>query len=75
MHFSNLLSVAACLSAVSAQYKGFNYGSTLTNGTAKTQQNFEDEFNTAKGLVGAPGFTSARLYTVSPSSQNISDKF
>lgn len=50
--------------AVSAQVKGFNYGSTFTDSSAKQQSDFENEFKTAQGLVGASGFTSARLYTM-----------
>ena len=36
-------------------YKGFNYGSGA---------DFQNEFNTAKNLVGTSGFASARLYTM-----------
>lgn len=65
MHFlSTSLSFAATLSAVAAQYKGFNYGSTLTDGSAKDQAYFESEFAAAKVLAGTTGFTSARLYTM-----------
>lgn len=58
---ATLLALAA---AVSAQVKGFNYGSTLTDSSAKQQADFENEFKTAQGLVGGSGFTSARLYTM-----------
>ncbi len=67
MRTSTFLSVAAALtSSVSATvYQGFNYGSTFTDGTAKTQADFEAEFAAAKNLVGTSGaFTSARLYTM-----------
>jgi len=64
MLIKNLLAIAASIAAASAQYKGFNYGSTNADGTIKDQQHFTDEFNTAKNLVGASGFTSARLYTM-----------
>ncbi|CCG84929.1 protein of unknown function [Taphrina deformans PYCC 5710] len=63
MQFSNILSLAATVSVAAAQYKGFNYGSTHTDGSAKTQADFEAEFAAAKSLTGATGFTSARLYT------------
>jgi hypothetical protein len=66
MHTSTFLSIAASFSSVSAStvYKGFNYGSTFTDGSAKVQSDFQKEFNVAKNLVGATGFTSARLYTM-----------
>ena len=57
-------SILALASAASAQIKGFNYGSTFTNGAAKTQADFENEFTTAANLEGTSGFTSARLYTM-----------
>ncbi|KAL1844847.1 hypothetical protein VTK73DRAFT_1681 [Phialemonium thermophilum] len=62
---SGLLALAATVSSALAAFQGFNYGSTFTNGAAKAQSDFEAEFKTAQGLVGAPGggFTSARLYT------------
>ncbi|KAK3487829.1 glycoside hydrolase superfamily [Neurospora hispaniola] len=63
---SQLVALAATLSTVMGAYQGFNYGSSFTNGAAKQQPDFEAEFRTAQGLVGAPagGFTSARLYTM-----------
>jgi len=65
MRTSTFLSIVALPSFVLATiYKGFNYGSTFTDGSAKTQTDFEDEFNAAKNLVGTSGFTSARLYTM-----------
>lgn len=57
-------SLLALATTVSAAVKGFNYGSTFTDGSAKQQADFENEFKTAQGLVGASGFTSARLYTM-----------
>jgi len=66
---TTLLALAASISTVTAAaYQGFNYGSTNSDGSIKTQQTYQDEFKTAKNLVGASGFTSARLYTsiVSP---------
>ncbi|RDW71655.1 hypothetical protein BP5796_07689 [Coleophoma crateriformis] len=66
MRSSTFLSLATSFSAVSATvYKGFNYGNTFTDGSAKTQADFEAEFHAAKNLVGTSGgFTSARLYTM-----------
>lgn len=65
MHTSTFLSMVALSSSASATiYKGFNYGSTFTTGAAKNQSDFQDEFTAAKNLVGATGFTSARLYTM-----------
>ncbi|KAL1641493.1 hypothetical protein SLS58_005998 [Diplodia intermedia] len=64
MRYSTLLGLAASLSTAAAQIKGFNYGSTLTTGAAKSTADFTTEFNMAKNLVGASGFTSARLYTM-----------
>ncbi|KAH7630664.1 glycoside hydrolase superfamily [Sordaria sp. MPI-SDFR-AT-0083] len=63
---SQLAALAATLSTAMGAYQGFNYGSSFTNGAAKQQSDFETEFRTAQGLVGAPagGFTSARLYTM-----------
>lgn len=64
---SLLLATFLSLSSVSGVvYQGFNYGSTFNDQSPKQQSDFENEFNTAKALIGAPanGFTSARLYTV-----------
>lgn len=60
------MAFAATFSSAFAVYQGFNYGSTFTNGAAKTEADFEAEFKNAQGLVGAPGggFTSARLYSM-----------
>ena len=65
-HLSRLAALAATISTAMGAYQGFNYGSTFTTGAAKQQSDFEAEFRTAQGLVGAPagGFTSARLYTM-----------
>ncbi|KAH8820829.1 GPI-anchored cell wall beta-1,3-endoglucanase EglC [Xylogone sp. PMI_703] len=61
----DLLAVAAALSTASATFQGFNYGSTQSDGSIKTQQDFQVEFQTAKKLAGTNGaFTSARLYTM-----------
>jgi glucan endo-1,3-beta-D-glucosidase len=66
MRSSVLLQLAASLAAVSAQYQGFNYGATGSDGySIRTEAQFEALFKTAKGLVGTNGgFTSARLYTM-----------
>lgn len=64
MRSQTLVSLAASISAANAVYTGFNYGSTQTDGTIKSQQDFADEFTTAQNLVGTSGFTSARLYTM-----------
>jgi len=63
MRSSTILSLAASLSTAAAISQGFNYGSTNADGTYKVQSDFENDFNTAKNLVGTSGFTSARLYT------------
>lgn len=64
MRYSSLLGLAAGITTAAAQYKGFNYGNTLTTGAPKSLADFTNEFNLAKNLVGASGFTSARLYTM-----------
>lgn len=58
---SGLLALAT---TASAAVKGFNYGSTFSNGAPKQQSDFEAEFSAAQKLAGAPGFTSARLYSM-----------
>jgi glucan endo-1,3-beta-D-glucosidase len=59
------LAFAAAISSALAAFQGFNYGSTFNTGAAKMQADFEAEFKTAQGLIGAPGvFNSARLYTM-----------
>lgn len=61
---STLVALAASLSTVTAQvYKGFNYGATNTDNSAITESQYQSDFTTAQNLVGASGFTSARLYT------------
>jgi hypothetical protein len=64
MRTSVFLAAAASLSTAYAQIKGFNYGATQTDGTIKSQTDFENEFKTAQNLVGTSGFNSARLYTM-----------
>lgn len=60
-HVSALLSLSPLIAAVQ---KGFNYGSTNSDGSCRDQSDFEDLFSTARNLVGNSGFTSARLYTM-----------
>lgn len=61
----SLAAIAAVLPQALAAYQGFNYGSTFTDGSAKAQTDFENDFKTAAGLDGTNGaFTSARLYTM-----------
>jgi glucan endo-1,3-beta-D-glucosidase len=57
------LALAALIATAAAQSKGFNYGSTNDDGSVRDQGQFQALFTTAQGLVGAPGFLSARLYT------------
>lgn len=64
MRSSGLLAIAAAVSSVSAVSTGFNYGANNADGTFKFQADYEKEFTTAQGLVGASGFSSARLYTM-----------
>ncbi|RSM20444.1 hypothetical protein CDV31_000668 [Fusarium ambrosium] len=62
---SHILTLAVTLGIASAAFQGFNYGTTLSDGSAKTQSDFENEFKTAASLEGTGGaFTSARLYTM-----------
>lgn len=63
MYLRSLITVAGLVSFASAQVKGFNYASTLTDGSAKSQAVFEAEFAAAKALPGGNVFNSARLYT------------
>lgn len=59
-----LAAFAACFSTAYSQYQGFNYGSTNTDNSAVTLEQFTNDFTTAKALVGTnDAFTSARLYT------------
>lgn len=64
MQLINALAVAMSVSPAAAAIKGFNYGSTFNDNSIKVQSDFESEFKTAAGLVGAEDFTSARLYTM-----------
>lgn len=65
MLFSSAVALGALLASVSAQtYKGFNYGGTHTDNTPIVESQYESQFKAAQGLVGASGFTSARIYTL-----------
>jgi len=68
MRFAAALAVAAAaISGALAQdtlILGFNSGASDDTGKAKTQEDFEKEFKTAKTLEGAPGnFSAIRLYS------------
>lgn len=58
---ATLLSLSTLTAAVE---KGFNYGSTNSDGSCRAEGDFSNLFTTAKNLVGNSGFTSARLYTM-----------
>ena len=59
-----LAACAACFSTACSQFQGFNYGSTNTDGSPVTLEQFTNDFTTAKALAGTnDAFTSARLYT------------
>ncbi|KAK8252858.1 glycoside hydrolase superfamily [Phyllosticta capitalensis] len=64
MLISRLLALTASVAAAAAQIKGFNYGSTFSDGSVKQLADFENEFRTAQGLVGTSGFSSAHLFTM-----------
>lgn len=59
-----LTTLTALLPTTLAAVKGFNYGSTFTDGTYKQLADYTNDFNSAKNLAGTSGFTSARLYTM-----------
>ena len=55
---------AACFSTAYSQFQGFNYGSTNTDNSPVTLDQFTNDFTTAKALAGTNhAFASARLYT------------
>ncbi|KAF6229800.1 hypothetical protein HO173_011230 [Letharia columbiana] len=59
-----LAAFAACFSLSQSAFQGFNYGSTNTDSSPVTLEQFTSDFTTAKALVGTnDAFTSARLYT------------
>ena len=61
----NLITIVALASSATAQaIKGFNYGPTNPDGSYSQKSDFVNGFSTAQKLVGAPGFNSARLYTM-----------
>ncbi|KAF1964510.1 GPI-anchored cell wall beta-1,3-endoglucanase EglC [Bimuria novae-zelandiae CBS 107.79] len=65
--FTTAVALAATLSAAYAQngYKGFNSGSTFSNGQNKQQVDFAYEMRAAQQLPGTNGaWTSMRLYTM-----------
>ncbi|KAL8717604.1 MAG: hypothetical protein Q9181_008303 [Wetmoreana brouardii] len=65
MRVSTVFALAASFATAYGQvYQGFNYASVFTNNAPVAQQDFENEFNTAKQLQGTSGFTSARLFTM-----------
>jgi len=72
---STVLAIAAAAAGVvdaataaNTGLKGFNYGAFFLNQQAKVQSDFAYEFNRAKSLPGTSGWTSARLYTMGPTS-------
>lgn len=58
---ATLLSLSTLTAAVQ---KGFNYGSTNSDGSCRAQGDFDNLFSVAQNLNGNSGFTSARLYTM-----------
>ena len=67
-----LAAFAACFHTAYSQFQGFNYGSTNTDGSPVTLEQFTNDFTTAKALAGTnDAFTSARLYTcIAPGTTN-----
>lgn len=67
MRFSTALTaaaLAACASAASDNYLGFNSGATHADKSAKFKKDWVAEFETAQKLKNAPGkFNAVRLYT------------
>jgi len=64
MHFSSFVASALALATGSlAIEKGFNYGATNADSSCRKYEDFHKMFTRSRNLVGAPGFTSARLYT------------
>lgn len=55
---------ATCFSLSQCAFQGFNYGSTNTDSSPVTLEQYTNDFTTAKALAGTnDAFTSARLYT------------
>jgi glucan endo-1,3-beta-D-glucosidase len=63
MRFSILFALVASSTLASAAFKGFSYRATFSSGVPKQQSDYELAFNAAKGIQGAPDFTTARLCT------------
>ena len=64
MHFSTIFGLAASVASVHALSKGFNSGSTKTDGTPKSYSDFAAEFKKAQNLPGTSGWNGIRLYTM-----------
>lgn len=65
MYATSLTAILAAVSSANAAYQGFNYGAAFTDGSIKSEQDFEAEFRAAADLAGTNGdFSSARLYTM-----------
>lgn len=62
--FFSFALLQTCNGQESRIYQGFNSGNTLTDYTAKFEDDFVKEFTTMQNLQNAPGvFNSVRLYT------------
>lgn len=76
MYSKTALTLAAAISTFStalAGQQGFNYASTMSDGSARQQSDFETDFKNAKSLEGTNGgFTDARLYTMIVSTSTLS---
>lgn len=64
MHANTLFGLAATVAYADALSRGFNYGSSASDGSPVTQSQFQDMFQRAQNLPGTDPFTSARLYTM-----------
>ena len=65
MFLLNVFVHSVLISLVTAASQGFNYGATFSDGTAKTLQDFTNEFSAAQSLPGtSSAFQSARLFTM-----------
>ncbi|TVY20102.1 putative glucan endo-1,3-beta-glucosidase eglC [Lachnellula arida] len=60
---SYALALAATLTGANAYWKGFNVQATLSDGTCKSQSDWENDFNLLKSLPG--GYSSLRVYAAS----------
>ncbi|TKX25198.1 ubiquitin 3 binding protein But2 C-terminal domain-containing protein 2 [Elsinoe australis] len=62
--FNAILAATLLGSTYAQQYTGFNYGNKKPTGELKVRQDYLDEFEAARNLVGTNGqYTSARIYT------------